>query len=60
MRDVITLTLDPLEQRLVIKGLADFRNLLIENERPFGEVDDLLVKILEASEKRRTKDREER
>ncbi|MBQ3864324.1 MAG: hypothetical protein II781_00570 [Clostridia bacterium] len=60
MRDVITLTLDPLEQRLVIKGLADFRNLLIENERPFGEVDDLLVKILEASEKRRTRDREER
>ena len=60
MRDVITLTLDPLEQRLVIKGLADFRNLLIENEWPFGEVDDLLVKILEASEKRRTRDREER
>ncbi len=56
----ITLTLDPMEQRILIKGLADFRNLLLENEKPIGDVDDLLIRLLEAPERGRTKDREER
>ena len=56
----ITLTLDPMEQRILVKGLADFRNLLLENEKPIGDVDDLLIRLLEAPERGRTKDREER
>ena len=56
----ITLTLDPMEQRILVKGLADFRNQLLENEKPIGDVDDLLIRLLEAPERGRTKDREER
>ena len=54
--------LDGFEQRLMVSGLADFRNDLIRDEKPTEDVDDLILKVIDAptkKEKRRA-DREAR
>lgn len=50
------------EHRLMVSGLSEFRNQLIRDGRPTEDVDDLLLKIIDAPyryPKRRT-DRDER
>ena len=54
--------LDDFEQRLMVSGLADFRNDLIRDDKPTEDVDDLILKVIDAptkKEKRRA-DREAR
>ena len=60
--DKVVVTLDDFEQRLMVNGLADFRNDLILEDKPTEDVDDLILKVIDAptkKEKRRA-DRETR
>lgn len=60
--DKVVITLDNFEQRLMVSGLADFRNDLIREDKPTEDVDDLILKVIDAptkKEKRRA-DRETR
>lgn len=54
--------LDDFEQRLMVNGLTDFRNDLLREDKPTEDVDDLILKVIDApmkKEKRRA-DREAR
>ncbi len=44
----VVVTLDSFEQRLMVSGLADWRNDLIRQEKPTEDVDDLLLKVIDA------------
>ena len=44
----VVVTLDDFEQRLLVSGLADFRNDLIRDEKPTEDVDDLILKVIDA------------
>ena len=55
-------TLDNFEQRLMVSGLMDFRNDLLRDEKPTEDINDLILKVIDAptkKEKRRV-DREAR
>ena len=55
-------TLDDFEQRLMVSGLMDFRNDLLRDEKPTEDINDLILKAIDAptkKEKRRA-DRETR
>jgi hypothetical protein len=58
----VIVTLDSFEQRLMVIGLADWRNDLIRQEKPTEDVDDLLLKVIDAPTKKGKKkvDRETR
>ena len=57
----VTVNLDSFEQRLVVKGMNKFRNELIRDEKPTEDVDDILLKIIDAPpQKRKRDDREAR
>ena len=56
------LTLDEFEQRLMVRGLMDFRNDLLKDDKPTEDINDLILKVIDAptkKEKRRA-EREER
>ena len=56
------ITLDDFEQRLMVSGLMDFRNDLIKEAKPTEDINDLILKVIDAptkKEKRRF-EREER
>ena len=49
--------LDDFEQRLMVNGLTDFRNDLLRENKPTEDVDDLILKVIDApmkKEKRRS------
>ena len=55
-------TLDDFEQRLMVSGLMDFRNDVLRDEKPTEDINDLILKAIDAptkKEKRRA-DREAR
>lgn len=55
------ITVDPFEHDLLINGINEFRNSLLEDEQPTEDVDELLMKILDAPpRKKRRLDREDR
>ncbi len=58
----VIVTLDDFEQRLMVTGLADFRNALIREDKPTEDVDTLLLKVIDAQPKKakRKTDREAR
>ena len=58
----VVVTLDDFEQRLMVSGLADFRNDLIREDKPTEDVDDLILKIIDAptQKEKRKADREAR
>lgn len=56
------LTLEEFEQRLMVSGLMDFRNDLLKDDKPTEDINDLILKVIDAptkKEKRRA-EREER
>ena len=57
---VVTLT--DYEQRLMVRGLTDFRNDALRDGTPTEDVDDLILKVLDAPTRRekRRSDREAR
>lgn len=58
----VVVTLTEFEQRLMVNGLADFRNDLIRNAKPTEDLDDLILKVIDAPTQRekRKADREAR
>ena len=58
----VVVELDDFEQRLMVSGLAEFRNDLIRDEKPTEDVDDLILKVIDAPTKKekRKADREAR
>lgn len=58
----VVVTLTDFEQRLMVNGLADFRNDLIRNAKPTEDFDDLILKVIDAPTQRekRKADREAR
>ena len=54
--------LDDFEQRLMVNGLTDFRNDLLREDKPTEDLDDLILKVIDAPTKkeRRRADREAR
>lgn len=58
----VVVTLDDFEQRLMVNGLSDFRNDLIREDKPTEDVDDLILKVIDAPTKKekRKADRETR
>jgi len=58
----VVVTLDNFEQRLMVSGLADFRNDLLREEKPTEDVDDLILKVIDAPTQKEKKkaDREAR
>ena len=60
--DKRVIAMDRYEHRLIVAGLNDFRNDLIADGRPTEDVDDLLLKVIDAPTKKqkRKADREAR
>ena len=56
------ITLDDFEQRLMVSGLMDFRNDLLKEEKPTEDINDLILKVIDAPTKKekRKADREKR
>lgn len=55
------LTVDDFEHNLMLNGINEDRNMLLEQELPTDDVDDLLLKVLDAPlQKRRRFEREDR
>ena len=56
------ITLDDFEQRLMVSGLIDFRNDLLKEEKPTEDINDLILKVIDAPTKKekRKADREGR
>ncbi len=46
-------TLDSQEQRLMVKGLTGFRNDASREGKPTEDVDDLILKVIDAPPKRK-------
>lgn len=46
-------TLDSQEQRLMVKGLTGFRNDAIREGKPTEDMDDLILKVIDAPVRRR-------
>ena len=55
-------TLNEFEQRLMVRGLTDFRNDAIRDGKPTEDLDGLILKVIDAPTKRqkRRADREAR
>ena len=57
----VVVILDDFEQRLLVNGLNDFRNDLLREKKPTEDVDELILKVIDApKEKHRRSLREAR
>ena len=58
----VVVPLDDFEQRLMVSGLADVRIDLIREDKPTEDVDDLILKVIDAptQKEKRKADREAR
>ena len=45
-------TLDDFEQRLMVSGLMDFRKDLLRDEKPTEDINDLILKVIDAPTKK--------
>jgi len=55
VEDKVVVTMDCFEQRLLVGALTDFRNDLIQAERPTEDVDGLLLKVIDAAPQKERK-----
>ena len=44
----VTLTLDSFEQRLMVNGLVEFKNILQKQDKPLEDIEDLILKVIDA------------
>ena len=55
------ITVNDFEQNLLVNGINEFRNMLLEQGMPTEDVDKLLMKVIDAPPQRRRRfDREDR
>ena len=61
MEEQVVISINPDEQRIVVRGLSDFRNALIREGKPTDDLDDAIIKIATAGPRRKRRaDREAR
>lgn len=48
----VVVTLSDFEQRVLVKGMSEYRNDLIEDGKPTEDVDDVLLKVIDAPSKK--------
>lgn len=60
--DKKVITVDDFDHRLMVNGLTTFRNELLREEKPTEDVDELILKVIDAPTKKekRKADRETR
>lgn len=60
--DKKVITVDDFDHRLMVNGLNNFRNNLIKEDKPTEDVDELILKVIDAPTKKEKKkaDREGR
>ena len=46
------ISIDDFEHSLMVKGLNDFRNDLIQGDKPTEDIDELLLKVIKAPTKK--------
>ena len=46
------ISIDDFEHRLMVKGLNDFRNDLIQGDKPTEDINELLLKVIKAPTKK--------
>ena len=46
--DGVVLTLSGFEQRLMVNGLVEFKNILQRQDKPLEDVEDLILKVIKA------------
>lgn len=46
------ISIDDFEHRLMVKGLNDLRNDLIQGDKPTEDIDELLLKVIKAPTKK--------
>ena len=59
MSEKVVVTLDSFEQRLMVNGLVGFKNTLQTQDKPLEDVEDLIMKVIDAppaKEKRRERE----
>ena len=58
----VVVTLDDFEQRLMVNGLTDFRNDLLREDKPTEDINELIMKVIDATTRKEKKkaDREAR
>ena len=58
----VVVTLDDFEQRLMVNGLTDFRNDLLREDKPTEDINELIMKVIDAPTRKEKKkaDREAR
>jgi hypothetical protein len=55
------ITVNDFEQNLMVNGINEFRNMLLEQGMPTEDVDKLLIKVIDAPPQRKRRfDREDR
>ena len=55
------ITVNDFEQNLLVNGINEFRNMLLEQSMPTEDVDKLLIKVIDAPPQRKRRfDREDR
>lgn len=48
----VVVTLSDYEQRVLVKGMNEYRNDLIQDGKPTEDVDDVLLKVIDAPSKK--------
>ena len=56
----VVVEMDSFEQRLLVGGLVEFKNILEERSAPTEDVSDLILKVIDAPKKKKRADRESR
>ena len=51
-RDKRVVLLEEFEHNLLINGMNEFRNQLLQDDRPTEDIDELLLKLIDAKTKR--------
>ena len=54
------ITLDDFEQRLMVSGLMDFRNDLLKEEKPTEDINDLILKVIDAPTKTEKRNKQQK
>ena len=50
--DKKVVTLSDFEQRILVKGMSEYRNDLIQEGKPTEDVDDVILKVIDAPSKK--------
>ena len=58
--DTLVIEVNDFQRRVIIRSLSDVRNVLIEKQCPTDDVNDALLRVIDAKPKKRGRGREAR